>query len=58
MEWEKMGGLVVLTLKKSVVGEGRLSVLVASLKMGCFEGLRVVASAEAGRSRRRDSMFS
>lgn len=56
MECEKMGFLLVSA--NMSVGEERLSVPVASSKMGCFEGLRVVVSTGAGRSRRRERMFS
>ena len=53
-EWEKTG-LVILRLNMS---EGEERVLVASLKIGCFEGLRVVASSAAAPSRSRDRMVS
>jgi hypothetical protein len=55
-EREKFGFAVVLSLNISV-GEG--TEFVASLKMGCFEGLREeFVSDVAGRSRRRARRFS
>lgn len=50
--------VLVAVGENNEVGEARLSELVASLKIGCLEGLRAVPSADVGRFRRREMMFS
>lgn len=41
-----------------LVGEARLREFVASLKMGCLDGLRTLLSDDVGRLRRREIIFS